>query len=558
MNGVLFEKLKILGDGAKYDASCATSGADRTNVGRIGNACAAGICHSWTADGRCVSLLKVLFTNKCVYDCKYCVNRRSADTPRAAFEPPELAELVMEFYRRNYIEGLFLSSAVEVSPDDTAEKICRCLHILREEYLFAGYIHAKIIPGVSPELLTRIGMAADRISVNVELPTQESLRLLAPQKRACGIFGPMKQITQTLAEQRTLKGPGFPERLTPAGADMAAGDGCLAALMRNPNPIAARAASGRYKERFAPGGQSTQMIIGASPEDDRQIIKTAESLYRIFRLKRVYFSAYIPVSDAPELPARLTPPPLLREHRLYQADWLLRFYGFAADEILDEAHPFLEPDLDPKISWALRHIEQFPVEINKAPPELLLRVPGVGSVSALRIARQRRVAAVKYDDLKKMGVALKRARFFITCSGKYYGGKDPDPVYIKDRVLRPADIRGSLTEKKASAQISMFDGGFSLPASPGPQSVIAPAGRGTPQGARDTFITAPAVPAGRGTPRGARNTIGIPAVSSFAARNGETPRLPGRPPAAAPIPHSGPAAASAGGGTPQVPPPPGV
>jgi putative DNA modification/repair radical SAM protein len=462
MDGQLFEKLKILSDGAKYDVSCATSGADRTNVGRIGNACAAGICHSWTADGRCVSLLKVLFTNKCVYDCKYCVNRRSADAPRAAFEPSELAELVIEFYRRNYIEGLFLSSAVEVSPDDTAEKICRCLHLLREEHGFAGYIHAKIIPGISPEILRRIGMMADRLSVNVELPSQESLRLLAPQKRPGGIFGPMKQIAQTLAEQRTLKGPGFMDRGLPFGANPA-GDGSLAEITQNRNPVAAPGGRGRYKEKFAPGGQSTQMIIGASPESDRRIIKTSESLYRIFKLKRVYFSAYIPVTDAPGLPALFSPPPLRREHRLYQADWLLRFYGFAADEILDEEHPFLDAELDPKISWALRHIEQFPIEINKAPPELLLRIPGVGTTSAMRIARQRRISAVKYDDLKKIGVVLKRARFFLTCSGKYYGGKDPDPVYIKGQVLRSADIRSSLTEKDGPPQLSMFDSGLLRP-----------------------------------------------------------------------------------------------
>jgi putative DNA modification/repair radical SAM protein len=465
VDGAIFEKLKILSDGAKYDVSCATSGVDRTNVGRIGNACAAGICHSWAADGRCISLLKVLFTNRCVYDCKYCVNRRSADTPRAAFEPSELAGLVMAFYRRNYIEGLFLSSAVEVSPDDTAEKIYSCLRILREEHMFAGYIHAKIIPGVSPEILRRIGMAADRLSVNVELPSGESLQLLAPQKKAKGIFGPMKQISQTLAEQKTLKGPGFMDRLKPMGANVTAGDGSLAEMMQGRNAATAVAVTpatrGRYRERFAPGGQSTQMIIGASPESDRQIIKTSESLYRIFRLKRVYFSAYIPVTDAPELPARLTPPPLSREHRLYQADWLLRFYGFAADEILDEAHPFLDTELDPKISWALRHIEQFPVELNKAPLELLLRVPGVGTTSAMRIARQRRISAVRYDELRKIGVAVKRARFFITCSGKYYGGRDPDPVYIRGQ-LCAGDIRNSLTEKRISPQISMFESGLLL------------------------------------------------------------------------------------------------
>ncbi|MDR3295805.1 MAG: putative DNA modification/repair radical SAM protein [Clostridiales Family XIII bacterium] len=483
MNADLLEKLKILSDGAKYDVSCASSGVDRSNIGRMGNACAAGICHSWAADGRCISLLKVLFTNRCAYDCKYCVNRRSADTPRAGFEPEELAGLTMEFYRRNYIEGLFLSSAVEISPDDTAEKIGRCLYLLRQEHQFAGYIHAKIIPGVSPEILHRIGMLADRLSVNVELPSGESLRRLAPQKKTKGIFGPMRQITQTLAEQKALKGPGFMGRGNPAGgagftagANLTMGDGSLTEMMR-PGNAAAAFRPGGYKERFAPGGQSTQMIIGASPENDRQIIKTSETLYRTFQLKRVYFSAYIPVGEAPELPPRFSPPPLKREHRLYQADWLLRFYGFTADEILDEKNPFLDPDLDPKISWALRHIEQFPVEVNKAPLELLLRIPGIGTVSAMRIARQRRMAAVKYEDLKKMGVALKRARFFLTCSGKYYGGGDPDPVYIKGEALLPEAIRDNLSEKGASRQISMFGDATppGLPFAALPLAVLPPA-----------------------------------------------------------------------------------
>jgi putative DNA modification/repair radical SAM protein len=457
MDGGMFEKLKILSDGAKYDASCATSGVDRANVGRVGNACAAGVCHSWTADGRCVSLLKVLFTNDCVYDCKYCVNRRSSDIARAAFEPNELASLVMEFYRRNYIEGLFLSSAVAVSPDHTAEGILKCLTLLREECQFAGYIHAKIIPGASPELVHRIGMAADRISVNVELPSQESLARLAPQKNAKGIFAPMRQIAQTMAEQKTLKGPGSMGRMGAAGANVAAGDGSLAEMCAGRNPLAPVQPGRKYKERFAPGGQSTQMIIGASPENDRQIIKTSEGLYRAFKLKRVYFSAYIPVVDSPELPAMCAAPPLKREHRLYQADWLLRFYGFSADEILDEAHPFLDTELDPKISWALRNIGIFPIEVNKAPLEALLRIPGVGTTSAMRIVRQRRVCAVKYDDLKKIGVVLSRARYFLTCSGRYYGGAGPDPVYIRGKALSAPAVREGLAGEKGPVQISLFD-----------------------------------------------------------------------------------------------------
>jgi putative DNA modification/repair radical SAM protein len=455
MRGEILEKLKILTEGAKYDVSCVSSGVDRTNVGRLGNACAGGICHAWAADGRCISLLKTLLTNRCVYDCKYCVNRRGADVARASFEPSELAELVMEFYRRNYIEGLFLSSAVEISPDDTAERMFEALRLLREGHGFAGYIHAKLIPGLSPELTLRLGFLADRLSVNVELPSEKSLGLLAPQKRPKGIFGPMRQVAQVLAERKTLGGsgaPGFPAAL---GAPAPTGAGELLGMAREAS-LAARRGGGRYKERFAPGGQSTQMIVGASPESDRHIIKTSEALYKTFRLKRVFFSAYIPVAEAPELPPVWQAPPLKREHRLYQADWLLRFYGFTADEILDEGQPFLDPLVDPKLGWALRHIEQFPLELNKAPLEAILRVPGVGTLSAMRITRQRRVCAVKYDDLKKMGVALKRAKYFITCSGKYYGGGELEPVYIKNMLLSSDEIRKQLTEE-TSPQISMFD-----------------------------------------------------------------------------------------------------
>ena len=432
----LFQKLKILSDGAKYDVSCSTSGVDRKNNGRMGSASVAGICHSWSADGRCISLLKVLFTNDCVYDCAYCVNRRTADVERASFEPEELAKLTMEFYRRNYIEGLFLSSAVQVSPDHTAERILKCLRLLRENYGFAGYIHAKIIPGVSEEILHQIGLVADRLSVNIELPTKESLGLLAPQKKPKQIFAPMRQITQTLAERKLLKGPGtmsvFGSALVPAGSTQ------------------------RNGKLFAPAGQTTQMIIGAGSESDRQIIKTTENLYRSFSMKRVYYSAYIPVTDSPLLPSPLTAPPLAREHRIYQADWLLRFYGFSADEILDEQNPFLDLELDPKISWALRNIEKFPLEINRASKEELLRVPGIGTTSVLRILRQRKLAAVQFDDLKKIGVVVKRARYFITCSGKYYGGKDLVPEWIRNEVLEPDGIRRSLLPLNDEVQLSMF------------------------------------------------------------------------------------------------------
>ncbi|MDR2157201.1 MAG: putative DNA modification/repair radical SAM protein [Clostridiales Family XIII bacterium] len=461
----LFEKLTVLGEGAKYDASCSTSGVARSNVGRVGNAACAGICHSWAADGRCISLLKVLLSNDCVYDCKYCVNRRSADVKRCSFEPQELAALSMEFYRRNYIEGLFLSSAVVISPDHTAERMYACLRLLRETYGFAGYIHVKVLPGLSPELLNALGFVSDRMSVNVELPSGESLKKLAPQKKPEGIFTPMRQITQAQVAQRTLQAPASPKALKLAGLNAAFGDGSAFDVFdaadraprgmpeteagmsaRNSFSPAARREN-RYREQFAPAGQTTQMIIGASPESDRRILRLSESMYRRFSLKRVYFSAYIPVASHPDLPAPVTPPPLKREHRLYQADWLLRFYGFTADEILSEENPNLDYDLDPKIVWALRHIDRFPVEINKASREELLRIPGVGSASALRIMRQRRVAAVRYEDLKKMGVVLKRARFFLTCSGRYCGDGAPDPNRIRDTLIADAQ----------NPQISMFE-----------------------------------------------------------------------------------------------------
>lgn len=468
------DKLKILADSAKYDVSCSSSGVERKNSGRMGSSSSAGICHSWSADGRCISLLKVLFTNKCVYDCQYCVNRRSVDTERAGFEPKELADLTLEFYRRNYIEGLFLSSAVEVSPDYTAERILHCLSILRYDYGFSGYIHAKIIPGVSKELLHALGMVADRLSVNIELPTEASLQKFAPQKKPKAIFAPMTQITNTLIEQKSLKGPGTMfkgqdlnsslnylnpkdrELLTPEGKNISIGDGSLSEIAVGGGSSLIREPRYKYKEKFAPAGQTTQMIIGAGNETDRQIVKTSESLYKTFKMKRVYFSAYIPVSDSPLLPDVFTAPPLAREHRLYQADWLLRFYGFSADEMFTDSEPNLDLDLDPKISWALRNIHLFPIEVNKASMDELLRIPGVGTVSALRIIRQRKVSGVKYDDLKKMGVVLKRARYFLTCSGRYYGGKDLVPEYIKDKILEPSVIKGRLLPIDDEVQISMF------------------------------------------------------------------------------------------------------
>lgn len=488
------EKLKILADSAKYDASCSSSGATRSGKqGKMGSAACEGICHSWAADGRCISLLKILFTNRCVYDCEYCVNRRSGQAERASFEPRELADLTMEFYRRNYIEGLFLSSAVEVSPDHTADRIREALWILREEYGFLGYIHAKIIPGVSPELVQQIGLLADRLSVNVELPSADSLKLLAPQKKPKGIFQPMRQITETMAEQKTLRGGG--NRFSTVryqGQDLSflqpqseqlTGQGGLLDLSGMPvaaRETAARYGGGRkYKEKFAPAGQTTQMIVGASPESDRQILKISENLYKSFFMKRVYFSAYIPVVSSPVLPDVFTAPPLQREHRLYQADWLLRFYGFEADEILNDEVQNLDMDVDPKVSWALRNIRLFPMEINRASMEELLRIPGIGNVSAMRIVRHRKMAAVRFEDLKKMGVAVKRAKYFITCCGRYYGNIDPEPDRVKKEIIggvpipagvripagiRIADdrsevIRQRLSESGEGVQLSMFSSG---------------------------------------------------------------------------------------------------
>ena len=433
----IYEKLKILADSAKYDVSCSSSGVGRRNSGTIGSAAAAGICHSWSADGRCISLLKVVMSNACAYDCEYCVNRRTADVQKASFEPSELADLTIEFYKRNYIEGLFVSSAVERSPDYTCEKMIKCLQILRYDKGFAGYIHAKIIPGTDEKLVHRIGLLADRVSVNMELPTERSLQLLAPQKKPKEIFSPMRQITNTLIERNALVGPGTMfkgQKLnTPENyiSDMKLqGSGSLA-IGEEPRGI--MIPSSKRREAFAPAGQTTQMIVGASGETDRQIIRLTENLYHTFKMKRVYYSAYIPVVKSALLPKQA--PQLAREHRLYQADWLLRFYGFSADELLTEKYPDLDPDLDPKISWALRNIDRFPVEINKAPLSEILRIPGVGNVSALRIVRQRKLAAVKYEDLKKMGVVLKRARYFLTCSGRYYGERNMEPEYIKDQIL---------------------------------------------------------------------------------------------------------------------------
>ena len=378
----IFEKLEVLSDAAKYDASCSSSGADRGRGGSIGSAAKSGICHTWTSDGRCVSLLKILYTNYCEFDCAYCVNRKSNDVRRVAFTPRELADLTVEFYKRNYIEGLFLSSGVIKNADYTMELIIKALEILRYEYGFNGYIHSKVIPGTSPELVERVGMLADRVSVNIEMPSAQSLARVAPDKSKANILTPMKAIQQRKVQAK--------EEI---------------ALYRN-------------APKFAPAGQSTQMIVGASEESDLHILRLTQGLYDKFSLKRVYFSAYIPINNDRNLPAIDTKPPLLREHRLYQADWLLRFYHFRADELLDEQHTMFNEFLDPKCNWALNNMHLFPVEVNTAPYELLLRVPGIGVTSAKRIVSARKVAYLDFDGLKKIGVVLKRAQFFITCKGK--------------------------------------------------------------------------------------------------------------------------------------------
>jgi len=414
----VFDKLKILTDAAKYDVACTSSGVDKkAGFGGIGSAAACGICHSFAADGRCISLLKVLMTNACAYDCKYCVNRRSNDTQRACFTPRELADLTINFYRRNYIEGLFLSSGVLRNPDYTCEQMIEALRILREEYRFSGYIHAKAIPGVDSALIARLGMLADRMSVNIELPSQSSLQLLAPDKSKHSILSPMEFIQNRIQENST------------------------------------DVVKYRHAPKFVPAGQSTQMIVGATPETDFQILNLTEGLYKKYKLKRVFFSAYIPVAENALLPAPDTKPPLLREHRLYQADWLLRFYGFTADELLDKHHQSFNPYVDPKCNWALNHMEFFPIDVNRAPYDDLLRVPGIGVTSARRIVTARRTATLDFSGLKKLGVVLKRAQYFITCGGKIADGLD---------TTRDAVLRSLMSEK----ELGMYNRNLSLRTEP--------------------------------------------------------------------------------------------
>lgn len=432
-------KLALLADAAKYDVACTSSGIDRdARMGALGNATAAGICHSFSADGRCITLLKVLFTNVCVFDCAYCASRCSNDVPRASFRPRELADLTMEFYRRNYIEGLFLSSGVLKSPDYTTERIIECLRILREEYGFRGYIHAKAVPGTSSDLLAALGLLADRISVNMELPSSESLALLCPNKTRDSIVAPMCQIREGIAEDRDTR-----------------------ALMRRDACYMAQRRPARKTRAFAPAGQSTQMIIGATPETDFQILNLSSSLYKTMHMKRVFFSAYLSVNEDGRLPQG-NAVQLDREHRLYQADWLMRFYKFDAAELIDEGQPFLATDIDPKANWAIKHLDRFPIEVNTAPYEELLRVPGIGVRGAKAIMGARRATALGEAELRKLGVAYKRARFFITCRGRYQGhGTRFDKESLRAQLAAPiqAGSHGRRSGKVLAGQMSLFDDG---------------------------------------------------------------------------------------------------
>lgn len=416
MNDVVLEKLKVLAESAKYDVSCSSSGTVRKNkANSLGNTVGGmGICHSFTEDGRCVSLLKILLTNNCIYDCAYCINRRSNDIRRAEFKVNELVELTIEFYRRNYIEGLFLSSAVINNPDYTMERMVRVVKELREVYRFNGYIHMKSIPGASQELVNQAGLYADRMSVNLEIPTEDNLKLLAPEKDHISVYQPMRFIQQ----------------------------GMLQSIEDRKKM--------RSAPRFVPAGQSTQMIVGATNETDKDILRLSSLLYKRPSMKRVYYSGFIPVNSYDSRLPAIKQAPLVRENRLYQADWLMRFYGFRADEIVDDSYPDLDLEIDPKLAWALRHPEQFPVDINKADYALILRVPGIGVKSAKLIVMSRRYGKINGSHLKKMGIVMKKAQYFITCNEL--------PMFTVNEAT-PEFLRKILTEPKKK---KMDDGQLSI------------------------------------------------------------------------------------------------
>ena len=396
------EKLIILSDSAKYDASCSSSGSTRTNNNGTGNAAYSGICHSFASDGRCISLLKILMTNSCIFDCKYCINRRSNDVKRAMFTPTEICEITMNFYKRNYIEGLFLSSGIIKSPDYTMEKLIETLYLLRNKYHFNGYIHVKAIPGASEILLKRLGSLADRVSANIELPTTSGLKLLAPNKEESNVT----KIMKTIKINRSKK--------------------------------------------FIPAGQSTQMIVGATSESDLEILGKSESLYNNYSLKRVFYSAYIPVNKDKLLPTIKTPP-LVRENRLYQADWLLRFYNYKVNDLLNKDNPNFNILLDPKADWALRHLDEYPKEINEASYYDLLKIPGIGPRNAQKIISTRKYYKLEFNDLKKMNISLKRAKYFILCNGKYFTDKNmfnkkiiQANLVLEDKIINNTGVQLSL------------------------------------------------------------------------------------------------------------------
>lgn len=480
----IFHKLEILSDAAKFDVACTSSGSSRKGVkGTMGNAVSAGLCHCFAADGRCISLLKILQTNECVYDCKYCQNRLSNDVPRAHFTPEEIAELTISFYRRNYIEGLFLSSGIRKNPDFTMEQIYQAIYLLRNQYKFNGYIHVKAIPGADPLLIEKTGWLADRMSINLEMPTSAGLQTLAPQKSRKTILTPMRQIqvgrveNHLLLEGRALPGSRNHLRLGAAPEDETFSDTAPAAEQASSptsgtpddNPLSNKHLPAAEKQNFSlqefhpdasfvPAGQSTQMIVGASDESDYEIVHMAAAMYKQFDLKRVFYSAFVNTTHDPILPNLKGGPPLLREHRLYQADFLLRFYQFEAEEIITEDTPFLNVQIDPKCNWALNHLAFFPVEVQTADYHTLLRIPGVGVKSARRILAARRLGHLDFASLKKFGVVLKRAMYFITC-----GGKTMIPLKLNERFILTnllglrERLPASVTGENMYQQMSILD-----------------------------------------------------------------------------------------------------
>ncbi len=418
MNDRIQEKLTILADAAKYDVSCSSSGSKRKNNTKgLGNAEGMGICHTYTADGRCVSLLKILLTNHCIYDCAYCVSRKSNDVKRAAFTVQEVVDLTINFYRRNYIEGLFLSSGIFTNADYTMERLVRIAKKLRLEENFNGYIHLKSIPGASDELLTEAGKYADRLSMNIEMPTETSLKLLAPDKKREDMIKPMTFIKNAIIANRAEK----PSRIK--------------------------------KPLFVPAGQSTQMVIGATPENDWQILKLSDGFYKHFNLKRVYYSGYVPISNDNRLPAIGTPVPMVRENRLYQADWLMRFYGFGVDEIVSADDPFLDMQIDPKLNWALKNLNQFPVDINTADLSVIKRIPGIGLQSAYKIFEARKFTRLTWDHLKKFNIAANRAQYFVNLKIDAWQRKDYSPQQIKNFILSAGNSKFAANY---SPQLSLF------------------------------------------------------------------------------------------------------